>query len=174
MPAETEFDGRNRAIRPWRGVDGARRRRRTRTWNRAHRCWSPLWLGAWELAATHWIDPFFYSKPSAIWSRLVDWFTHRHRSQGSIWQQIGTTLEEALIGFVMGTVAGVVLGIAARPQPFLSDVLAPFIKAANAIPRIVLASLFVIWFGLGLSLEGRDRVRAGVLRGVLQRLPGRP
>jgi NitT/TauT family transport system permease protein len=107
-------------------------------------------LGSWELAATHWIDPFYYSKPSAIWSRLVDWFT-TGTSQGSIWTQIGYTLEEALIGFVLGSVGGVVLGIVLGRSRFLSDVCAPFIKAANAIPRIILASLFVIWFGLGMS-----------------------
>jgi NitT/TauT family transport system permease protein len=107
-------------------------------------------LGSWELAATHWIDPFYYSKPSAIWHRLVDWFTGG-TSQGSIWQQIAYTLEEALIGFALGSVGGVVLGIVLGRSRFLSDVCAPFIKAANAIPRIILASLFVIWFGLGMS-----------------------
>jgi NitT/TauT family transport system permease protein len=107
-------------------------------------------LGSWELAATHWIDPFYYSKPSAIWHRLVDWFTNG-TSQGSIWQQIAYTLEEALIGFALGSVGGVVLGIVLGRSRFLSDVCAPFIKAANAIPRIILASLFVIWFGLGMS-----------------------
>jgi NitT/TauT family transport system permease protein len=107
-------------------------------------------LGSWELAATHWIDPFYYSKPSAIWHRLVDWFTGG-TSQGSIWQQIAYTLEEALIGFALGSIGGVVLGIVLGRSRFLSDVCAPFIKAANAIPRIILASLFVIWFGLGMS-----------------------
>lgn len=109
-----------------------------------------LWLGSWELAATHLIDPFFYSKPSAIWARLVDWFSHGTEI-GSIWQQIAVTLQEAVLGFIVGSVAGVVLGVLLGRARFLADVLAPFIKAANAIPRIVLASLFVIWFGLGLT-----------------------
>jgi NitT/TauT family transport system permease protein len=109
-----------------------------------------VWLGSWELAATHWIDPFFYSKPSAIWGRLVDWFT-TGTAFGSIWTQIAVTLEEALLGFVIGAVAGVILGILLGRARFAADVAAPFIKAANAVPRIVLASLFVIWFGLGLT-----------------------
>jgi NitT/TauT family transport system permease protein len=109
-----------------------------------------LWLVSWELAATHWIDPFFYSKPSAIWGRLTDWFT-AGTAFGSIWTQIAVTLQEAVFGFAIGAVAGVVLGIVLGRARFLAEVAAPFIKAANAVPRIVLASLFIIWFGLGMS-----------------------
>ncbi|WP_066941936.1 ABC transporter permease [Microtetraspora fusca] len=109
-----------------------------------------VWLGSWELSATYLIDPFYYSKPSAIGGKLVDWFT-RTTAFGSIWTQISYTLQEAVAGFVLGGVAGVLLGIVLGRSRFVADVLAPFIKAANAIPRIVLASLFVIWFGLGMS-----------------------
>jgi NitT/TauT family transport system permease protein len=109
-----------------------------------------LWLGSWELAARTVIDPFYYSMPSRIWQRLVDWFTDG-TSQGSIWANIGITLEEAVLGFAIGTLAGIVLGVVLGRSRFLADVLAPFIKGSNAIPRIVLASLFVIWFGLGMT-----------------------
>lgn len=109
-----------------------------------------LWLGSWELAATYWIDPFFYSKPSAIWHKLVVWFTDG-TSAGSIWTQISYTLQEAVFGFALGAIAGVAMGVVLGRARFIAEVLAPFIKAANAIPRIVLASLFVIWFGLGMS-----------------------
>ncbi|MGI5488167.1 ABC transporter permease [Microtetraspora malaysiensis] len=109
-----------------------------------------VWLGSWELSATYLIDPFYYSKPSAIWGKLVDWFTQT-TAFGSIWTQISYTLQEAVAGFALGGVAGVLLGIVLGRSRFVADVLAPFIKAANAIPRIVLASLFVIWFGLGMS-----------------------
>jgi NitT/TauT family transport system permease protein len=107
-------------------------------------------LGSWEYSASTFLDPFFYSKPSLVWQKLVDWFTVG-TSQGSIWEQIEVTLEEALGGFVLGAIAGVVLGILLGRSRLLSDICAPFIKAANAVPRIVLASLFVIWFGLGMS-----------------------
>ena len=109
-----------------------------------------LWLGSWEIAARTVIDPFYYSMPSQIWTKLVDWFTSG-TSQGSIWANIGITLEEAVLGFLVGTLGGVVLGVLLGRSRFLADVMAPFIKGANAIPRIVLASLFVIWFGLGMS-----------------------
>lgn len=109
-----------------------------------------VWLASWELAATLWLDPFFYSKPSLIWARLVEWFTIGTQF-GSIWLQIFTTVQEAVLGFVIGTVAGVTLGVLLGRSRYWSEVLAPFIKALNAVPRIVLASLFIIWFGLGLS-----------------------
>ncbi|OHT81960.1 ABC transporter permease [Mycobacteroides chelonae] len=109
-----------------------------------------VWLASWELATTLWLDPFFYSKPSLIWGRLIEWFTVGTQF-GSIWLQIFTTVQEAVLGFLIGTVAGVTLGVLLGRSRYWSEVLAPFIKALNAVPRIVLASLFIIWFGLGLS-----------------------
>lgn len=107
-------------------------------------------LGGWELAVNHWLDPFFYSKPSLIWSKLVTWFTDG-TAQGSIWSQITVTLQEAVAGFILGSVVGVVFGILLGRARLLAEVLAPYIHALNAVPRIVLAALFVIWFGLGME-----------------------
>ncbi|HVV11848.1 ABC transporter permease [Amycolatopsis sp.] len=109
-----------------------------------------VWLGSWELTATYWIDPFFYSKPSKIVERLVEWFT-QGTDFGPIWYQIWVTVEEALLGLVLGVVAGVLVGVLLGRSRYLADVLAPFVKGANALPRIVLAALFFIWFGIGLS-----------------------
>lgn len=125
------------------------RKAKARTWG-LRALLVALWLGSWELTASLWIDPFFYSKPSLIWDRLVEWFTEGTQF-GSIWLQIFTTVQEAVLGFVIGTVAGVILGVLLGRSRYWADVLAPFIKALNAVPRIVLASLFIIWFGLGLS-----------------------
>ncbi|MTD54776.1 ABC transporter permease [Amycolatopsis pithecellobii] len=125
------------------------RRRRANTWL-LRLVIVVAWLGSWELAARFWIDPFFYSMPSRIWNRLAGWFT-TGTDFGSIWYQLWVTVEEAVFGFVLGALAGVVLGVLLGRSQYLADVLAPFIKAANAVPRIVLASLFVIWFGLGLA-----------------------
>src|SRR4051812_12579111 len=109
-----------------------------------------LWLGSWQLIATKWIDPFIFSRPSDIVKQLATWFTDG-TSQGSIWLQIRVTMQEAVLGFLIGSVLGIVFGVLLGRSRFLSDVCAPFIKGANAIPRIVLASLFVIWFGFGMS-----------------------
>src|SRR5690242_14395299 len=80
--------------------------RRTRVWT-VRILAVVVWLGSWELAASHWIDPFFYSKPSAIWGRLVDWFT-KGTAFGSVWQNIAVTLQEAVLGFAIGALAGVI------------------------------------------------------------------
>jgi NitT/TauT family transport system permease protein len=110
-----------------------------------------FFLGGWELGASHGlIDPFFWGQPSGAFRQLKTWITDG-TSQGSLGEQIGTTLEEAAIGFVIGVVLGVVLGIALGRNRFLSDVFAPFIKVANSIPRIILGSIFTVAFGFGIK-----------------------
>jgi NitT/TauT family transport system permease protein len=107
-------------------------------------------FGSWELLSTYVLDPFYYSKPSAIAARLYGWFADG-TSKGSIWSNISVTLQEAVYGFLLGAVAGVVLGILFGRARLLAEVLSPFIQALNAVPRIVLAALFIIWFGLGME-----------------------
>jgi NitT/TauT family transport system permease protein len=72
-------------------------------------------------------------------------------SFGSIWQQIWITMEEAIFGFLIGVTAGIVVGVLLGQVRFLSEVLSPYIKAVNALPRIVLGTLFIIILGLGIS-----------------------
>jgi NitT/TauT family transport system permease protein len=106
-------------------------------------------LGLWEaLSRAKVIDPFNFSMPSKIWDQIWTWVSHG-TSLGSLGEQIWYTLYEALIGWIIGVIAGVVLGIALGRIAFLADVLGPYIKVLNSIPRIVLAPIFVIWFGLG-------------------------
>lgn len=106
-------------------------------------------LGLWEwFARTGVIDPFNFSMPSKIWQQMSTWATDG-TAQGSLWEQIWYTLYEALLGWVIGVIAGVLLGIALGRVRFLADVMGPYIKVLNALPRIVLAPIFLIWFGLG-------------------------
>lgn len=108
-------------------------------------------LGLWEIASRmNWIDPFFYASPSEIYGRLVDWATNG-TSEGSLWYNLGVTLEEALIGFFTGSIAGVVVGILLGQNQMLSDILSVYIKAINSIPRVVLAPIFIMILGLGLA-----------------------
>jgi NitT/TauT family transport system permease protein len=108
-------------------------------------------LGGWQLlSATHRIDPVLFGEPTGIVGRLQTWIT-QGTSLGSLGQQIVVTLEEALIGFLIGTALGIVCGIALGRIKLLAEVFGPFIKVLNSIPRIVLGSVFVIMFGLGLE-----------------------
>jgi sulfonate transport system permease protein len=106
-------------------------------------------IGLWEwLARTAVIDPFNFSMPSKIWDQMSTWAL-QGTPQGSLWEQIWYTLYEAVLGWIIGVFGGVVLGITLGRIRFLSDVLGPYVKVLNALPRIVLAPVFLIWFGLG-------------------------
>src|SRR6266700_2000586 len=110
-----------------------------------------VFVGGWEFASsTGIIDPFFWGKPSGIWEQIVTWAT-QGTAQGSLWDQILITLEEAILGFMIGVVFGVIFGVVLGRNHFLADLLSPFIKAANAIPRVVLGPIFVIGLGLGMQ-----------------------
>lgn len=106
-------------------------------------------IGGWQ-AFTTWgiVDPFFFGQPSGIAKRLVDLFRHGTEF-GSFYANIWTTIQEALVGFALGAVTGVVFGVALGQSRFLADVLGPYIKMVNAIPRIVLGSIFIVAFGIG-------------------------
>ncbi len=107
-------------------------------------------LCIWQILATVWLDPFYYAKPSMIWQRLVDWATSG-TPLGPLWTQIGTTLAEAGIGFLPGAACAVVVGVTVGRNATLGDVVGPLVRIANQAPRVALASLFVVWFGLGIS-----------------------
>ena len=106
-------------------------------------------IGAWQLLTT-WkvVDPFFFGQPSGIVRTAWQWVQHG-TNQGSIWLQIYTTMEEAVFGFFIGVAAGIVFGVALGQSRFLAGVIGPYIKIFNAIPRIVLGSIFLVAFGLG-------------------------
>lgn len=108
-------------------------------------------LGGWEVAArVGWIDPFFFSQPTLIVEQIYDWCVNG-TSQGPLWAQVLVTLEETVLGFLIGGVAGVICGIVLGRNKLLSDVFSLYIQIANSIPRVVLGSIFVIAFGLGMA-----------------------
>jgi NitT/TauT family transport system permease protein len=110
-------------------------------------------IGGWQLlASAKIVDKFFWGQPSGIVSQLNDWVRHG-TTFGSIWLQIWITLKEAVLGFLVGVAAGVIAGVLLGQFRFLSDVLSPYIKVANAIPRIVLGSLFTVALGLGIAAK---------------------
>ncbi|MCW2642429.1 MAG: transporter permease [Dactylosporangium sp.] len=110
-----------------------------------------VFVGGWEvLTDLKVLDPFFFGQPSRVIVQLRDWMVNGTEA-GPLWTQVGVTLEEALIGFAIGVVGGIVCGIALGRIPMLSKVFGPYIKVMNSIPRIVLGSIFIVWLGLGLS-----------------------
>jgi NitT/TauT family transport system permease protein len=115
-------------------------------------------IGGWELATrVGIIDKFFWGQPSGIWAQLVTWVT-QGTAQGPLWQQIATTLEETVLGFLIGVVLGVFFGVLLGRVQFLADVLGPYIKAANSLPRVTLAPLLAI--GLGLDIQSKVALAA--------------
>ncbi|HTK29945.1 MAG TPA: ABC transporter permease [Vicinamibacterales bacterium] len=103
-------------------------------------------VGAWEGAVRlHAVDPFFVGQPSAIARRIADWV-----AAGSIWGHLFVTLEEAFGGLVLGAALGIGLGFVLARRPMAARIADPFITMLNAVPRVVLAPLFLLWFGLGI------------------------
>ena len=101
-------------------------------------------LGFWELASGRLIDPFWVSSPSRVFGYLA-----QVTLDGSIFEHAAVTLYEAVTGFVIGAISGVGFGFLLARHETVAGVLDPYIVAFNGIPRIALAPLFIIWFGIG-------------------------
>ncbi len=103
-------------------------------------------LAAWQsLVNAGKLDKFFFSRPTDILARIGTWLR-----TGSIWPHLLTTLEEAALAFALGAASGVVLGFALARSPRFGALLDPYIRLLNALPRVVLAPIFLLWFGLGI------------------------
>src|SRR5947209_6807872 len=103
-------------------------------------------LTAWQVAASAGkLDRLFFSSPVDVAMRLNQWmFT------GSIWGHLAVTVTEAVLSFVIGVTCGVIFGFLLARVDWLSDLLNPYIRILNALPRVVLAPIFLLWFGLGI------------------------
>ena len=101
-------------------------------------------LALWELSSGRLIDPFWVSSPSKVFLYLYEVFT-----DGSIFGHLAITLYETFTGFFIGSIFGIGLGFALGRREVLAEVLDPYVVAFNGIPRIALAPLFIIWFGIG-------------------------
>jgi len=133
-------------------VRASARRRRVKVWA-ARLATLVIIIGGWQLlASAKIVDRFFWGQPSGIVSQLNDWVRHG-TAYGSIWVQIWITFKEAVLGFLFGVLAGVIIGVLLGQFRFFAEVLNPYIKVANAIPRIVLGSLFTVALGLGIAAK---------------------
>ena len=100
----------------------------------------------WQLASGRLLDNFFISNPLDVSLRLWNWTT-----SGFIFVHLWVTFYETVAGFVFGSVIGVLLGIWLGVAVFMSRLLNPFLFGFYALPKIALAPLFVLWFGLGME-----------------------
>jgi NitT/TauT family transport system permease protein len=91
------------------------------------------------------LPPFFFSTPTDVAARIVKWFV-----EGTIWKHLWITLVESVLAFVIGSVAGVLIGFWFARQPRVAAVFDPYVKMVNALPRVVLAPIFALWLGLGI------------------------
>jgi NitT/TauT family transport system permease protein len=104
-------------------------------------------LAVWEAAGrADMLNPMYAPSPSRVGAALIDLF-----SDGRIWPHLEATFSAALGGLVLGLAVGVLLGVVAALVPFIAELLEPVMTLLNAIPRVILAPLFVIWLGIGLA-----------------------
>ena len=90
---------------------------------------------------------FFFGEPAKVALRIWDWFV----TDADIYRHLGITLLETLLAFGIGAVAGLGCGLWLALQPMASALLEPYVKALNSMPRIILAPIFAVWFGLGIG-----------------------
>jgi len=91
------------------------------------------------------LPPFFFSTPGEVAARVVRLF-----AGGTIWRHLWVTLSESLLAFAIGSIGGVLIGFWFARKPTVAAVFDPYVKMINALPRVVLAPIFTLWFGLGI------------------------
>ena len=116
------------------------------------RVWAPVafgavLLGVWQaLSHLHVADPFYFSRPTDIAGRMADWL-----ADGRVYRDLSVTLQEAFWALILGVLAGLAAGLSLARLRWLDWTVGPYLRMANAVPRIVLAPILVLWFGLGMS-----------------------
>jgi NitT/TauT family transport system permease protein len=108
-----------------------------------------IFLGVWQGAvATGLVDAFWISSPVLVVEEL--W---HELASGELIGDVGITVFEALIAFVVSSVLGIAAGLLLARSPFWDDVLAPLVLALNSLPRVALAPLIILWFGIGITAK---------------------
>lgn len=118
-------------------------------------------LAAWHLASRNPQTAFFLGEPVKVAGRIWSWFLpfglppnalfpEGLPGRADIYVHLGVTLLETVLAFVIGTVLGLAMGLWLALAPTASAILDPYIKALNSMPRVILAPIFALWFGLGI------------------------
>jgi NitT/TauT family transport system permease protein len=115
----------------------------------------------WQAVSMNQQYAFFLGEPVKVAGRVWSWFMpfgfeasalfpDGLPGRADIYQHLGVTLLETVLAFAIGTVLGLVFGLWLALAPTASAILDPYIKAANSMPRVILAPIFALWFGLGI------------------------
>ena len=107
-----------------------------------------LCLWEWAAAAGH-VNDYFFSRPSALWAEFLELV-----SSGLLAKHLSVTLQEAGLGLLFGGLFGTLAGLGLGLAPRVSRALTPLLTGLNGLPKLALGPVFIIWFGLGLSLSG--------------------
>jgi NitT/TauT family transport system permease protein len=124
-----------------------------------------LFFAAWHLATRNPQTAFFFGEPLKVVVRIWEWFTvgsgrldvgfgdstwFSLEFPAEIYSHLLVTLTETMLAFGIGTTLGLGVGLWLALSPLTSAILDPYIKAANSMPRVILAPIFAMWFGLGI------------------------
>ena len=105
-----------------------------------------IFIALWQIAANcKWIDPFLTSSPA----RVIDSFLSLYED-GSLFNHIGITCYETILGFSLGTVLGAFIAVILWWSPFISKILDPYLVVLNALPKVALAPIIIFWIGNGM------------------------
>jgi NitT/TauT family transport system permease protein len=127
-----------------------------------------LLLGLWELAARlEWIDPFISSSPSRIWKTLVSLY-----KGGTLFYHVGRTLWETLLGFFIAVFLGYAIALLLWWSDIVRKISEPFFVVLNALPKIALGPLIIIWCGTGSKAIVCMTVLIGLIVAILNMLNG--
>ncbi|MBV9230442.1 MAG: ABC transporter permease [Chloroflexi bacterium] len=102
----------------------------------------------WQLVSGTLINPLFISSPVAVVQQISAWI-----SDGTLWFHTAITLQETLLGLIFGIISGVLVGFFFGIQPVLAKILDPFIISIYSIPKVALAPLFILWFGIDIQMK---------------------
>ena len=114
-----------------------------------------LLLG-WEIASNWLIDPFFISSPGAVFAKLVQWI-----ERGTLLTHASYTFYATAVGFVIGAACGFAVGFAFGRSALVAAIFDPYVTALYCLPKIALAPLFIMWFGIG--IESKIAMSAAVV-----------
>lgn len=103
---------------------------------------------AWEAAGTWLVDPFFISRPTLVFGVLAEWI-----ATGRLLHHTWITVQEMLLGLALGSAAGIVVGLALGLRPGLARLLDPFVMGIYSLPKVALGPLFILWFGIGITMK---------------------